>query len=67
MLYVCCVNYTLAARLTNVIVFKNILIFKGNDMESVFKFVLHRPAVQQRKDLVIDLSQNSDFQVELSK
>jgi hypothetical protein len=36
-------------------------------MESIFKFVLHRPAVQQHEDLVIDLSQNSDYQVELAK
>lgn len=36
-------------------------------MESIFKFVLHRPAVQQHEDLVINLSQNSDYQVELAK
>ncbi len=36
-------------------------------MESIFKFVLHRPAVQQHEDLVINLSQNSDYQIELAK
>lgn len=36
-------------------------------MESIFKFVLHRPAVQQKPDLIINLSQDSDYQIELAK
>lgn len=36
-------------------------------MESIFKFLLHRPAVQQKPDLIINLSQDSDYQIELAK
>ena len=51
---------TLVALLIN-----NIL--KIKNMESIFKFVLHRPAVQQKPDLIINLSQDSDYQIELAK
>ncbi|KAB2878661.1 hypothetical protein F9K33_12305 [bacterium] len=36
-------------------------------MESIFKFLLHRPAVRQEENLVINLSQNSNYQAELAK
>jgi len=35
-------------------------------MESLFKFVLQRPPVKNEKDLIIDLSQNSNYQVALA-
>jgi hypothetical protein len=35
-------------------------------MESLFKFVLHRPPVRNKKDLTVDLSQNTDFQAKLA-
>lgn len=36
-------------------------------MESIFKFVLQRPAVQRREDLTIYLAQDSDYQAELAR
>jgi hypothetical protein len=36
-------------------------------MESIFKFALHRPAVKNQEDLIINLSQDSDYQVELAR
>ncbi len=35
-------------------------------MESLFKFVLQRPPVKNEKDLIIDLSQNSNYQATLA-
>ena len=35
-------------------------------MESLFKFVLQRPAVKKEKDQIIDLTQNSNYQAELA-
>ncbi len=36
-------------------------------MESLFKFALQRPAVKKPKEFIIDLSQVSDYQVNLAK